>query len=257
MTSRISESDGLQSECVPISSLGTSKRCTCMRPHTNITRVENLDPMAVRQTAAEASVPPPIQDDYEHDSEAPEGVDPVALSALLLPGGTCWHLPIASLTCLSPPSAPPIAFADNCTTPPHLVLSQACRSKLTGVLLGDKMVVLLGWVKQRSPACAAASIAGSWNAVMGLSRGSEGALDQVCCSSVPTTHWQVTASHDAVVAVFKEILRAAVAKKRERLERILGADPLPTTTLSPPFLAISLVVDLMDAQHLQADWSSL
>ena len=25
-----------------------------------------------------------------------------------------------------------------------------------------------GWVKQRSPACAAASVAGSWNALMGV-----------------------------------------------------------------------------------------
>lgn len=33
-----------------------------------------------------------------------------------------------------------------------------------------------GWVKQGSPCCAAASIAGAWNALSGRSRGVEGAL---------------------------------------------------------------------------------
>lgn len=33
-----------------------------------------------------------------------------------------------------------------------------------------------GWVKQGSPCCAAASVAGAWNALNGRSRGVEGAL---------------------------------------------------------------------------------
>lgn len=36
--------------------------------------------------------------------------------------------------------------------------------------------LLLGWVKQESPCCAAASVAGAWNALGGRSRGDEGAL---------------------------------------------------------------------------------
>lgn len=37
--------------------------------------------------------------------------------------------------------------------------------------------LLAGWVKQGSPCCAAASVAGAWNALGGLPRGSHGALN--------------------------------------------------------------------------------
>ena len=67
-----------------------------------------------------------------------------------------------------------------------------------------------GWVKQASPACAAASIAGAWNALMGLKRNDTGALKQ-----------------DDVLAVYRELLEASCAKKRGRIERLLGADISP------------------------------
>ena len=40
------------------------------------------------------------------------------------------------------------------------------------------MAALDGWVKQASPACAAASVAGAWNALMALKRRDDGALTQ-------------------------------------------------------------------------------
>lgn len=37
--------------------------------------------------------------------------------------------------------------------------------------------LLAGWVKQGSPCCAAASVAGAWNALCSMSRRDEGALN--------------------------------------------------------------------------------
>ena len=72
--------------------------------------------------------------------------------------------------------------------------------------------LLHGWVKQRSPGCAAASVAGAFNALRGLSRDEDGAL-----------------SMDDVIEVLKEIQEERVAAKKGRVERLLcGAslDPL-------------------------------
>ena len=64
-----------------------------------------------------------------------------------------------------------------------------------------------GWVKQTSPACAAAVVAGAWNALAcGGDRHAPGALRQ--------TH---------VVAHLQDVLSEAIAAKRARFERMLGA----------------------------------
>ena len=64
-----------------------------------------------------------------------------------------------------------------------------------------------GWVKQTSPACAAAVVAGAWNALAcGGDRHAPGALRQ--------TH---------VVAHLEDVLSEAIAAKRARFERMLGA----------------------------------
>ena len=118
-------------------------------------------PVAVAGDEGLAGVPPK-EVGYERDNDAPAQVDMAELTALLLPGG-----------CLP-----------------------ACADKFS---LQYSLAAFKGWVKQRSPACAAASVAGSWNTLMGLERGSDGALDQ-----------------DAVVEVFANNLRATIAKKRER-----------------------------------------
>lgn len=73
----------------------------------------------------------------EADTEAPEDVRD--LNALLLPSGT-------------------------------LPLDVECFS------VSYSTALFAGWVKQGSPCCAAASVAGAWNALSGRSRGVEGAL---------------------------------------------------------------------------------
>ena len=114
-----------------------------------------------RQRAPPSVQEPKVKDDYERDTDAPEEID---LMALLLPDGQLPH----------------------------------CLDKFS---LQYSMAAFKGWVKQRSPACAAASVAGSWNALMGLSRDQDGALQQ-----------------DDVVAVFERNLEESIAKKRAKLE---------------------------------------
>ena len=64
-----------------------------------------------------------------------------------------------------------------------------------------------GWVKQTSPACAAAVVAGAWNALAcGGDRHAPGALRQ-----------------EHVVAHLEDVLREAIASKRARFKRMLGA----------------------------------
>lgn len=77
--------------------------------------------------------------------------------------------------------------------------------------LNYNQALLMGWVKQSSPACAAASVAGAWNALHGWTRRDAHAVQQ-----------------RDVVAILAEILRGRVSAKQERLERGLGAslDPL-------------------------------
>ncbi|KAK3251430.1 hypothetical protein CYMTET_39230 [Cymbomonas tetramitiformis] len=66
---------------------------------------------------------------------------------------------------------------------------------------------LRGWARQTSPACAAASVAGAWNALLedGNGRASPAALQQ-----------------QDVVDVLLAILEEQISKRRERLERLLG-----------------------------------
>ena len=109
-------------------------------------------------------------DPYERDTQAPEEED---LMALLLPGG---NLPTSNA-----------AFS-----------------------LQYHGGAFSGWVKQRSPACAAASLAGSWNALMALGRSTEGALNQ-----------------DDVLDVMRDNLQRTIDKRRKKIDRLLGAPFAP------------------------------
>eukprot|EP00041_Stephanoeca_diplocostata_P029696 m.883897 g.883897 ORF g.883897 m.883897 type:complete len:520 (+) comp23613_c0_seq1:164-1723(+) len=66
--------------------------------------------------------------------------------------------------------------------------------------------LLDGFVKQTSPACAAASTAGAWNALLGLHRHDKGAVGQ-----------------DEVVAIMVDILKDRVAQKQEAVNKVFGA----------------------------------
>lgn len=69
-----------------------------------------------------------------------------------------------------------------------------------------------GWVKQHSPACAAASVAGAWNALLGLSRSDPAAANQ-----------------DEVVTLLKSCLRERIDAQTRAIEGLLG----PGITLQP------------------------
>eukprot|EP00962_Isochrysis_galbana_P001788 scaffold462_cov89-Isochrysis_galbana.AAC.1 len=116
--------------------------------------------------ASVAEEPEEPGDPYERDTQAPEEED---LMALLLPDG---QLP-------------------------------RCHS---GFGLQYNAALLAGWVKQRSPACAAASLAGSWNALLGLGRTADGALDQ-----------------DDLLVVMRHNLQRTIDRRRDKLDRLLGA----------------------------------
>lgn len=64
---------------------------------------------------------------------------------------------------------------------------------------------LAGWVKQGSPACAAASVAGAWNAAAGVSRSAPNAVAQ-----------------DDVLELLRECLRGRIVKRTRRVEAALG-----------------------------------
>lgn len=63
-----------------------------------------------------------------------------------------------------------------------------------------------GWVKQPSPCCGAASIAGAFNAITGRQREDPDAL-----------------SHESILTVMEDLLRDELNSKKERFERLLGA----------------------------------
>jgi len=105
-------------------------------------------------------------DPYERDTNAPEEED---LMALLLPQG---QLP-------------------RCADRFSLLYNAAA---------------IYGWVKQGSPACAAASLAGSWNALMSLGRSAEGAL-----------------SVDDLLDVLRRNLEHTISRRRDKIDRLLGA----------------------------------
>ena len=70
--------------------------------------------------------------------------------------------------------------------------------------------LLRGWIKQPSPCCAAASLAGAVNALRGVTRGQEGAWD-----------------HRDVLDIMAGILQAQADKLRASAERCLGASLAP------------------------------
>jgi len=72
------------------------------------------------------------------------------------------------------------------------------------------LAALNGWVKQPSPCCAAASVAGAWNAIHRLSRSDQNALH-----------------HTDVIQILKEILEHQIQSKQGRFERLLGASIEP------------------------------
>jgi len=76
--------------------------------------------------------------------------------------------------------------------------------------VGVNYELLHGWVKQPSPCCAAASLAGAINALRGLKRQEKGA-------------W----GHRDVLYIMADILAAQADKLRESAERCLGAELTP------------------------------
>ena len=70
--------------------------------------------------------------------------------------------------------------------------------------------LLEGWVKQPSPCCAAASVAGAINGIRMLPRRSVGALD-----------------HRKVLSIMEGILQGQLDKKVQEVERLLGAEVAP------------------------------
>jgi hypothetical protein len=70
------------------------------------------------------------------------------------------------------------------------------------------------WVKQPSPCCAAAAVAGAYNCLSNLPRS-----DPRCLS------------HEDVLDIFRELLLEMIKKKTASFERMLGASFMPILTL--------------------------
>jgi hypothetical protein len=118
------------------------------------------------------------EDGVEMDTNDTENLSDDDLWALLLPNGTMPGLSHPSITKFS------ISYSSS---------------------------LLSGWVKQRSPGCAAASVAGALNSLRDLHRDDPGAL-----------------SMDDVISVLCDIQRERAEKKRGRIERfLLGASLEP------------------------------
>jgi hypothetical protein len=79
--------------------------------------------------------------------------------------------------------------------------------------------LLHGWVKQPSPCCAAASVAGAWNALAGRSRSDVAAF-----------------AHTTVIEALAATLQEQIASKKARFERMLGA------ALEPLFVELSNIL---------------
>jgi hypothetical protein len=121
-------------------------------------------------------------DGVEMDTADAETLNDDALWALLLPNGTLPGLSHPTITKFS------ISYSSS---------------------------LLSGWVKQRSPGCAAASVAGAFNALRDLHRNAAGAL-----------------SMDDVIGVLCDIQRDRAEKKRGRIERfLLGASLEPLSVV--------------------------
>lgn len=89
---------------------------------------------------------------------------------------------------------------------PDGVFPQGCAQ--FGVWYSNEL--LNGWVKQHSPACAAASVAGAWNALAAVGRADPSAVCQ-----------------DDVVELLKACLRGRVAKRTRRAEAVIGCPIAP------------------------------
>eukprot|EP00944_MAST-04C_sp_MAST-4C-sp1_P009634 g9634.t1 len=110
-------------------------------------------------------------DDYERDTDVSEELSSEKLMQLLLPDG-CFP---------------------------------GSNSDKSNFFIAYSNDALSAWVKQRSPGCAAASVAGAWNALGGLKRQDKGARTM-----------------DDNIGVLKQIQQDRVNNTRGRIERLLG-----------------------------------
>jgi hypothetical protein len=111
-------------------------------------------------------------DDYERDTASKEDMSEEELFKLLLPDGK-FPLPGAS--------------------------------EKSRFFLAYSNEALVAWVKQRSPGCAAASVASAWNALGGLRRNDPGARTM-----------------DDNIEILKEVQSERVRSSKARVERLLG-----------------------------------
>ena len=129
-----------------------------------------------------ATTPPaaPIDaiDDEERDTEASENLDSQAFMELLLPYGEV---------------ALPLHF--------------------TRFGLSYNAPAFRGWVKQPSPSCAAASVAGAWNALNEFDRSDARAIDLY-----------------GVLRFYEGVIESRIDKKRASIERVLGGCSLQPLT---------------------------
>ena len=98
---------------------------------------------------------------------------------------------------------------------PNATMPGLSHPTITKFSISYSSALLSGWVKQRSPGCAAASVAGAFNALRDLQRNEAGAL-----------------SMDDVIGTLCEIQQGRAEKKRGRIERfLLGASLEPLSVL--------------------------
>eukprot|EP00968_Pinguiococcus_pyrenoidosus_P012795 scaffold1136_cov260-Pinguiococcus_pyrenoidosus.AAC.26 len=88
-----------------------------------------------------------------------------------------------------------------------LLPSAELRRDVRRFSLSYNMAALDGWVKQPSPCCAAAAVAGAWNALHGLRRRDPSAE-----------------SHASLLEIYVDIVQAQLRRKRQSFERLLGAE---------------------------------
>jgi hypothetical protein len=82
------------------------------------------------------------------------------------------------------------------------------RNQLFGIFVNKN--IFDGWVKQPSPCCAAASVAGAWNSLANINRNHGSALNYL-----------------NILDVYKDLFLALIHRKVSSFERLLGAPFLP------------------------------
>ena len=144
----------------------------------------------------------------ESDTDAAESLAPDDLLRLLLPSDHDLAPPPSTSASASASSASSASGPNGgCASPRSLI--PTLPSLPGGFSLCYNRCALDGWVKQRSPACAAASVAGAYNALLARSRAHPDAFNQ-----------------DRVVAVFHELLQGKIDNKLKQIERMwLGGLP--------------------------------